>query len=361
MNRILPEKDSAPEAAVAEPPPAKPSSRLHRLVVWLPGLLALIALAFVLLQFGELKQLYRLIDNVRLPWLALGVVAQLCTYAAAAAVWYVVLRRAAHRRHLAGLYLLGVAKLFMDQALPSGGVSGSVLVVAALRRRGVSAHIATAALLIGMLSFYLAFLTAAGASLIIMALEHALNSAIVLVVIVFLFIAIALIFAIFWLRRRKGSRFEAWLRYLPLGHQFWSAIHDAPSVLLRDVTLLVSTTLLQILIIALDAATLWIVLAALGTRAPFGMCFAAFTLASIIADVAPIPLGLGSFEAALVSLLSITGSGLEVAFAATILLRGLTFWAPMLPGLWIARWEIRGAAALKAARTKGSRSKAPQA
>ncbi len=100
-----------------------------------------------------------------------------------------------------------------------------------------------------------------------MALEHALNSAIVLVVIVFLFIAMALIFAIFWLRRRKGSRFEAWLRYLPLGHQFWSAIHDAPSVLLRDVTLLVSTTLLQILIIALDAATLWIVLAA-WARAP---------------------------------------------------------------------------------------------
>jgi glycosyltransferase 2 family protein len=355
MNRILPEQDPAPEAAAAAPPPAKPSSRLHRLVVWLPGLLALIALAFVLLQFGELKQLYYLLDNVSVPWLGFGVLAQLCTYAAAAAVWYVVLRRAAHRRHLAGLFLLGVAKLFMDQALPSGGVSGSVLVVAALRRRGVSAHIATAALLIGMLSFYLAFLTAAGASLIIMALEHALNSVIVLVVIVFLFIALALVFAIFWLRRRKGSRFEAWLRYLPLGHQFWSAIHDAPSILLRDVTLLVSTTLLQILIIALDAATLWIVLAAIGTRAPFGICFAAFTLASIIADVAPIPLGLGSFEAGLVSLLTLTGTGLEAAFAGTILLRGLTFWAPMLPGLWLARREIRGAAALKGTKSKADR------
>jgi uncharacterized protein (TIRG00374 family) len=117
---------------------------------------------------------------------------------------------------------------------------------------------------------------------------------------------------------------------------------------LRDATLLLSTTLLQILIIALDAATLWIVLAALGTRAHFGICFASFTLSSIIADVAPIPLGLGSFEAALVSLLTITGTGLEAAFAATILLRGLTFWAPMLPGLWLARREIRGAAALRA-------------
>ena len=119
----------------------------------------------MLLQFGELKQLYSLIDNVRLPWLGLGVVAQLCTYAAAAAVWYVVLRRAAHRRHLAGLFLLGVAKLFMDQALPSGGVerlgAGGGGPAPA---RGLAPY-RDRRLLIGMLSFYLAFLTAAGASL----------------------------------------------------------------------------------------------------------------------------------------------------------------------------------------------------
>jgi len=342
MNRVLVKPAPKPDAG---PPPPEHRSHiwLRRLLAFLPGLLALILLVLVMRQFGDLKRLWALLANVDIGWIALGAASQIATYAAAASVWYVVLRRAAHRRHLAGLFLLGVAKLFMDQALPSGGVSGSVLVVAALRRRGVSAHIATAALLIGMISFYLAFLTAAGASLIIMALEHALNSAIVTVVIVFAFISLALFFTLYWLRRRKGSRFEDWLRYLPMGHQFWSAIHDAPSALLRDVPLLLSTTLLQILIIALDALTLWLVLAALGTRAPFGIAFAAFALASIFADVAPIPLGLGSFEGALTGLLTVTGTGLEAAFAATLLLRGLTFWAPMLPGLWLAHREIRGA------------------
>jgi hypothetical protein len=116
-----------------------------------------------------------------------------------------------------------------------------------------------------------------------------------------------------------------------MGHQFWSAIHDAPSVLLRNVSLLVSTTLLQILIIAFDTGTLWFVPAALGTRAPFGICFAAFTLASIIADVAPIPLGLGSFEAPLVSLLTLTSqrycfplpAGYDDKKAAPLLCAGL--------------------------------------
>jgi len=32
---------------------------------------------------------------------------------------------------------------------------------------------------------------------------------------------------------------------------------------------------------------------------------------------------------------------LEAALTATLLLRGLTFWLPMLPGLWIARRELR--------------------
>ena len=314
----------------------------QRVLAWLPGLLALIALAFVLLQFGELKRLSALLRGLHPAWVALGGLAQFGTYMAAASVWYVVLSRAAHRRHLAGLLLLGVAKLFMDQALPSGGISGSVLVVAALRRRGVSPRIATAALLIGLLSFYLAFLSAAGASLIILALDHALNSGIVLVVIAFLFIALALIFAIVWLRRRpRGSRFESWLRYLPMGRPFWNAIREAPSKLLKDIPLLLSTTALQISIIALDSVTLWLMLLALRTEASFAVAFASFVLASIIADVAPVPLGLGSFEAALVSLLTLSGTGLEAAFAATILLRGLTFWAPMLPGLWLARREIR--------------------
>jgi len=330
-------------------PPARPPGRLRRLLAWLPGLLALIALAVVLMQLGELKRLYALLGNIELAWIGLAALPQLATYAAAASVWYVVLHRAAHRRHIAGLFLLGIAKLFMDQALPSGGVSGSLLVVAALKRRGVSTHIATAVLLIGMLSFYLAFLSAAGASLIILALDHVLNREIVLVVIVFAFIAATLLFAIHWLRRRRSSRLEAWLRYLPMGRHFWSAIRDAPSVLLRDVPLLLSSTLLQIAIIALDAATLWILLHAMGAGASYGVAFAGFVLASIFADVAPIPLGLGSFEVALVSLLSIAGVNLAAAAAGTLLLRGLSFWAPMLPGLWLARREIRGAAALNGA------------
>jgi hypothetical protein len=53
-----------------------------------------------------------------------------------------------------------------------------------------------------------------------------------------------------------------------------------------------------------------------------------------------IPLGLGTFEAACVGMLSLLGVAMETALAATLLLRGLTFWLPMVPGLWLAKREI---------------------
>jgi glycosyltransferase 2 family protein len=70
------------------------------------------------------------------------------------------------------------------------------------------------------------------------------------------------------------------------------------------------------------------------------LCHALASLRRDRADGGPIPLGLGTFEAACVGMLSLLGVAIEAALAATLLLRGLTFWLPMVPGLWLARREI---------------------
>jgi len=327
----------------------RPSRRLQLLIAWVPGVLLLLALVVVFARFGEIEHLIQLMRNLTRSWLALGLLLQVGTYAAAALMWHVGLRRAGYRRRFGGLFLLGVAKLFTDQALPSGGISGSVLVVVALKRRGVSNHIAMAVLLVGVLSLYLALFIATGTSLVILGLHHALNGAILAVSAAFAGIALALLSSVMWIRRSSSRWFEALQRYLPALRHLKNMFQQAPAWLLRDPALIVVTTLLQFLIIALDAATLKIMLLALGQQADIPLAFAGFVLATLVADVVPIPLGLGSFEAALVSLLSLGGINLAPAVAATLLLRGLTFWLPMLPGLVLARREIRLAAAQRAA------------
>jgi uncharacterized membrane protein YbhN (UPF0104 family) len=100
--------------------------------------------------------------------------------------------------------------------------------------------------------------------------------------------------------------------------------------------------LLQLAVFLLDTATLAVVLAAIGSDgAHLPGVFASFMIASVAATVGPTPLGLGTFESVSVATLALVGVRLEAALAATLLLRGLTLWLPMLPGLWIARRELR--------------------
>ena len=70
------------------------------------------------------------------------------------------------------------------------------------------------------------------------------------------------------------------------------------------------------------------------------VAFASFIVADVVATVGPIPLGLGVFEGTSVAVLYLTGVSVEAALAATLLLRGFTFWLPMLPGMWLVRREL---------------------
>ena len=71
------------------------------------------------------------------------------------------------------------------------------------------------------------------------------------------------------------------------------------------------------------------------------MVFVGFAIASMVAAIGRIPVGLGTFEAASVGMPSLLGVSVEAALAGALLLRGLTFWLPMLPGIWLTRREIR--------------------
>lgn len=80
---------------------------------------------------------------------------------------------------------------------------------------------------------------------------------------------------------------------------------------------------------------------AIGHNVAPSAVFSSFIMASVAATVGPIPLGLGTFEAVSVTMLGLLGVPLEAGLTATLLLRGFTFWLPMLPGLWLARRELR--------------------
>jgi hypothetical protein len=82
----------------------------------------------------------------------------------------------------------------------------------------------------------------------------------------------------------------------------------------------------------------------LGAAASPRAVFASFMISSLLRTVGIVPGGLGTFEAASVWTLRSMGVAVPVALASTLLLRALSFWLPMVPGLWISRRITAGAA-----------------
>jgi uncharacterized protein (TIRG00374 family) len=291
-------------------------------------------------HFTELERFIELARDARPAWLIVSLLLQAMTYFAAAGVWWVVLQgRRQHPSYFA-LVPLGLAKLFTDQAIPTGGIGGSILVIRALVRRRIPSAVAMSGLLLGMTAFYTAYAIAVSGALALMQFEGLLDKAMLIGAAVFGCVAIAVPGVVFAVRHNVHRWPFTMASRLPGIAPMLDAMREAKLRPRRDWLPFVVAVVLQLAVFLLDAATLWTTLRAVGSSASPSAAFIAFMSASVAATIGPIPLGIGTFEAAAVAALHLQGQPLEAALTATLLLRGLTFWLPMLPGLAIAHREV---------------------
>jgi len=319
------------------------ASRWRSLMFWVVGLLGFLAVILVALHFGSLEKMLRLVRSARPAWLIAALFVQAGTYVSAAFVWRQALHLAGHPLPLRTLVPLGIAKVFTDQVLPSGGISGTMLVVRGLIRRHVPPEVAMAAMLIGLVSYDIAYLIVVLVSAGMLWLQHRLNLPLSIGVTIFVVVTVTVPAAVLGLKKWGKRRPIAWVSKCLGVTTLLRELTDAPTDLLHSPRLLLQTVGLQFCIFVLDAFTLWFAFNAIGEVPPLWAVFASFAIASMVATIGPIPVGLGTFEAASVGMLSLLGVSVEAALAGTLLLRALTFWLPMLPGIWLAQREIKHA------------------
>lgn len=315
-------------------------SRRTIVAAWLFGLLLLASVVSVGLHLSEFEELGRLLREMRSLWLLVAASLQALTYVCAAAIWQAALAHEGRRVRLRGLVSMALAMLFANQAVPSAGVSGSLLVLRGLRRRDIPAPLVMGALVTGLVTMYAAQLVAIVISLIVLRLHHAVSLALLVVTGAFSLAAVGIPALLIWYRESIAPRLRGRLFRVPFMGAILDAVGSAPSQLLHDRPLWYHAVALQFGEILLDAATLYVMLLAIGASTPPGAVFGSFVMACAVSAVIPVPLGLGTFEASLVAMLHVVGVSIEAALTATLLLRGFTLWLPMLPGLWCARREL---------------------
>lgn len=321
-----------------------PMSNRTKWLSWLFGLALLATVALVASQRAEERELARLLERAKPQWLLVAFALQGGTYFAEAGVWHRVLARSGAGRPLFALVGLALAKLFMDQAVPSGGISGTLLVVKALDRRGVPRETSMAGVVVDLSSYYVAYASALAAALALVFWRQVLGVAVLVPAVLFMGVAVTVPFLLRALVRR-GPRPLGRIGKIPLVAPLLRAIAGANGRLVTDAVLLASCVGLQLAIVGLDTLTLWLTFEAIGAPAPLAAVFTGFAFASLARTLGIVPGGLGTFEAASVAALHLLGIPVGAALAATLLFRGLSFWLPLVPGLVLARFETREARA----------------
>lgn len=286
----------------------------------------------VVLRLADIKRFAALVRNADPAWLGAALVLQIMTYLALAESWRLVLMRAGTPLPIRRLLPLAVTKLFADQAVPSAGMGGNIVLVDRVSAMGVPRGSAIATLLISMIGYYAIYAFLTVVMLLVLWLHGRATPLLVGLVTVFLLVALAIPALALWLRAR-GSRPlpPAIERFGPI-RSLLRAIGEAPAALVRDRRLIARVALCNGAIFLADSLTFACCLAALGQPFAFGAAFVALIAASVVVTLGPIPLGLGTFEATATAMLHALGIPIEAAITATLLLRGFTLWLPLIPG-----------------------------
>lgn len=311
---------------------------------WVPGVVLVgILVWLVVTHVSEEREIATLVQRSRPLWLLAAVTLQGLTYVCTAESIRAPVAVGGHALQRRELWPIAVLKLTMDQMFPSGGLSGTLLVLRRLRALGVPAPIVGAAFVIQAISYAWAYALAVLLATAVIWTKGALPAWLASAALIFVVGANIVAFGMLGLVWRRGRLVPPWMDRFVWIRTLVRETTEVSRPLLGRVDAFAKSGAASMAVILLDGLTLTAMLLALGVQPLPLVAFAALVMGSVAATVGVVPGGLGTFEAASVGTLVLLGVNPIQALGATLLLRACTFWLPMVVGVILYQRERRGA------------------
>ncbi len=307
-------------------------------------ILSIIVFYLAVHYVGKLKDIKTLLLEMNPVWLLLAVACQIATYVCNALILYILLDKKTGNAGFFTLFKMSIVTLFINQALPSGGLSGNGYVFNQFLKRKVEASRTFRLLIlesicyyIGMLIllivFYSWYLSSYAASNLIITYT-AIGGCGFFIFLGAVVIAISNKHTVSFIFKKFGQ-FGPVKRYLDKVNLISLAGKESISLntLLSKKRNFVLAVFYQLCLIGFDFITAFAIIKGFHVQVPFTHVAFAVLLAIVIGALPLSPGSLIAYEGAMTYFLTVLGSPVHAALIVTLLFRFFTFWLPMPIGL----------------------------
>lgn len=302
----------------------------------------IVCFTYVGFHFKEASTSLAVLKTANPWWIVLAFVMQLLTYFCSGGIFYEILRAAKLHLPLSRLAALSVERISVNQIAPAAGLSGNVYVFMAFRRFDIPRGISAEAVFLDTLSYHAAYALCTVLALGIVLGLHEGSTLIIGGLLIYLVVTAVILAGIFWLFSYTDRKLPTWLTRWSVFKEVSRSLKAVRPERLQAPWVLSIVTVYQLLVFVLDAGTLWAIMRIIHSPLSLTIAFTVFMISSVAAAMSLLPGGVGSFEAACVLALRWFSVPLGAALTATLLVRALTLWIPLIPGSLFAAKYVAG-------------------
>lgn len=324
----------------------------------------LLAVSFIISQFGRLEEFAAVIRRGQPVWIGLAFVVQAAWLMNFTAQYRATYRVLGMRRSIRSMLPVVLASNFLNVAAPTGGASGIALLVSDARRRGHSPARVTLAGVLFIVFEYISFSVVLVLGLLVLFRRGNLHVSELIASLILFCAAIGLISVVALGMRSAQAleRFLVWMarlvnRLLRLvlkrdlvsetyAHGFAAEAAEGLQTLRHQPR---GSWLFPIAVAlsnkALLISLLFLLFMAFNQPFSVGTLIAGFSMAFLFTIVSPTPMGIGIVEGVMTLSLQTLRVPLEAAVIITLAYRGFTLWLPLFYGALILQFGgLRGRA-----------------
>lgn len=318
--------------------------------------LLFLGIAFILGRMSEVEAMVATLQQGNIWFILLGIVCLLIWLVNLAASYRAALRIVGAEEALVDMIPLGAASFFANAVTFGGAASGTAMIIAHSKKKKYSAARAMIAYVLMVEFDYIGLLSILSVGILVLIRRNNLSAAEVTASAILIVLATGLALLLYlgmhsanklervlvWLTRLVNKIFRPFIHreYLDesYAHEFAMDAADGLKEVRHDPKRVIWPVLLAITSKSLLLAILFLMFLAFDTPISVGTVIASFGIASLFVIVSPTPSGLGVVEGALALALISMYVKPSNSTLITLSYRAITFWLPVLIGMFAFRW-----------------------